>query len=119
MRFPNGETVTVSEPGAGGEIDPYTGEPVPSVVSTTYTGVFVFRDDVVEDERADRTSQQERYSIYFGEDHLGVTVTRHATVTLDSRDGIVCEADGPSSPLVHPVTGWNPGPILKCVRVEG
>lgn len=120
MRFPSGETVTITEPGTPGEIDPYTGEPTSTgpATSTTYPRVFVFRDDVAEDERADRTSQQERYSVFFGEEYRSVSVSRYATVRLDSR-GVVCEADGPSSPLVHPVTGWDAGPVLKCVRVEG
>lgn len=120
MRFPNGETVTITEPGVAGEIDPYTGEPAPGPgVATTYPRVFVFRDDVAEDERSDRTSQEERYSVFFGEEYLSVSVSRHATVRLDSRGGIECKADGPSSSLRHPATGWDAGPVLKCVRVEG
>ena len=120
MRFPFGESIEVSEPDQSGAIDPWTGEPVlgmPTV--TTYERVFVFRDEVAEDAQPDRTAQSERYSVFFGEDHLDVAVSRHATVRLLDRGGIVCETDGPSHPLRHPATGWNAGPVLKLVRAEG
>lgn len=116
MRFPFGETIEVDEPESVGPPDPYSGEPTSVVVTTAYDFVFVHRDEVSEDERPDRTSQAERYFVAFGDENPGVTVSRHAIVRFR---GIECKADGPSQLLRHPMTGWAPATVLRCVRSEG
>jgi hypothetical protein len=115
MDFPHGETVTRLR--AASAVDPYSGESEPTNWATPASLDIDFcavaDGGSLEPVEATRNSVESDFDVLapFGSD-----------VRSDDRlviRGLTCEVQGRPFDWRHPMTGWEPGMVIKAKIVEG